>query len=318
MDAPPITRKPRDDEIDIHGLTHPGKVRKTNQDHFLIASLRKKIELHQTSLPDVARLPTGEDRVAFLVMVADGGGGGAGGEEASRFTLEQSMLYVTESMRWYYSADARGGGEGGSRFTLEQSMLYVTESMRCYYSADARDEAFRDELQQAARRTHAGVLERAGSDPDLHGMATTLTLFLGVWPWLYLLQVGDSRFYLFREGRLTQVSRDQTMAQALADQGVLKPADLERSPWSHVLSSAIGGKQTEPVVTRLQNHWRNVHLFCTDGLTKHVSNERIAERLGAMESARQGCEGLLQDALDGGGTDNITIIVGRFVPRPTG
>ncbi|HLB37956.1 MAG TPA: PP2C family serine/threonine-protein phosphatase [Gemmatimonadales bacterium] len=287
MDAPPITRKPRDDEIDIHGLTHPGKVRKTNQDHFLIASLRKKIELHQTSLPDVARLPTGEDRVAFLVMVADGVGGGAGGEEASRFTLEQSMLYVTESMR-------------------------------CYYSADARDEAFRDELQQAARRTHAGVLERAGSDPDLHGMATTLTLFLGVWPWLYLLQVGDSRFYLFREGRLTQVSRDQTMAQALADQGVLKPADLERSPWSHVLSSAIGGKQTEPVVTRLQNHWRNVHLFCTDGLTKHVSNERIAERLGAMESARQGCEGLLQDALDGGGTDNITIIVGRFVPRPTG
>jgi protein phosphatase len=287
MDAPPITRKPRDDEIDIHGLTHPGKVRKTNQDHFLIASLRKKIELHQTSLPDVARLPTGEDRVAFLVMVADGVGGGAGGEEASRFALEQSMLYVTESMR-------------------------------CYYSADARDEAFRDELQQAARRTHAGVLERAGSDPDLHGMATTLTLFLGVWPWLYLLQVGDSRFYLFREGRLTQVSRDQTMAQALADQGVLKPADLERSPWSHVLSSAIGGKQTEPVVTRLQNHWRNVHLFCTDGLTKHVSNERITERLGAMESARQGCEGLLQDALDGGGTDNITIIVGRFVPRPTG
>src|SRR3990170_1606600 len=286
MDAPPITRKPRDDEIDIHGLTHPGKVRKTNQDHFLIASLRKKIELHQTSLPDVARLPTGEDRVAFLVMVADGVGGGAGGEEASRFTLEQSMLYVTESMR-------------------------------CYYSADARDEAFRDELQQAARRTHAGVLERAGSDPDLHGMATTLTLFLGVWPWLYLLQVGDSRFYLFREGRLTQVSRDQTMAQALADQGVLKPADLERSPWSHVLSSAIGGKQTEPVVTRLQNHWRNVHLFCTDGLTKHVSDARILERLGTMQSSQQACEALLQDALDGGGSDNVTIIVGRPVPKPT-
>src|SRR3990170_1090369 len=200
MDAPPITRKPRDDEIDIHGLTHPGKVRKTNQDHFLIASLRKKIELHQTSLPDVARLPTGEDRVAFLVMVADGVGGGAGGEEASRFTLEQSMLYVTESMR-------------------------------CYYSADARDEAFRDELQQAARRTHAGVLERAGSDPDLHGMATTLTLFLGVWPWLYLLQVGDSRFYLFREGRLTQVSRDQTMAEDLIAQGAFQRAGGGGAQW---------------------------------------------------------------------------------------
>jgi len=285
MDAPPITRKPLDDEIDVYGLTHPGKVRKSNQDHFLIASLRKKMELHQTSLPDLARLPIGEDRIAFLVMVADGVGGGAGGEEASRFALEQATHYVTESLR-------------------------------CYYSADVRDEAFRDVLQEAAQRSHAGMLERAGDDPDLRGMATTLTLFLGVWPWIYLLQVGDSRFYLFREGRLTQVSRDQTVAQALLDQGVLTPADLERSPWSHVLSSAIGGKETEPVVTRLQNDWRNVHLFCTDGLTKHVSDERIIERLATMQSARQACETLLRDALDGGGSDNITIIVGRFVPRP--
>ena len=146
----------------------------------------------------------------------------------------------------------------------------------------------------------------------------TLTLFFGVWPWIYLLQVGDSRFYLFRDGRLTQVSRDQTVAQALLDQGVLAAADLERSPWSHVLSSAIGGKQTEPVVSRLQNDWRHVHLFCTDGLTKHVSDDRIVERLATMQSAKQACEGLLQDALDGGGSDNITIIVGRFVPRPGG
>ena len=285
-DAPPITRKPLDDEIDVYGLTHPGKVRKRNQDHFLIASLRKRIDVRQTSLPDLARLPVGEERIAFLVMVADGVGGGVGGEEASRYALEQATHYVTESLR-------------------------------CYYASDARDEAFRDLLQEAALRSHAGLLERAEKDPELRGMATTLTLLLGVWPWIYLLQVGDSRYYLFREGRLTQVSRDQTMAQALLDQGVITRADLDRSPWSHVLSSAIGGKQTEPVVTRLQNDWRNVHLFCTDGLTKHVSDERIVERLATMHSSRQACEALLQDALDGGGSDNVTIIVGRPVPKPT-
>ena len=157
MATPPITRKPRDDEIDIFGLTHPGKVRQANQDHFLIASLRKKMELHQTSLPDLARLPIGEDRIAFLVMVADGVGGSVGGEEASRFALEQATRYVTESLR-------------------------------CYYSEDVRDEAFRDVLQEAAERSHTSVLELAGNDPDLRGMATTLTLFLGVWPWIYLLQ----------------------------------------------------------------------------------------------------------------------------------
>jgi protein phosphatase len=209
------------------------------------------------------------------------------------------------------------GGEEASRFALEEVTQYVTQSLQCYYSADARDEAFRGLLQEAALRLHARVLERAESDSELRGMATTLTLVLGVWPWIYLLQVGDSRYYIFREGRLMQVSRDQTMAQALLDQGVITRADLERSPWSHVLSSAIGGKQTEPAVTRLQNDWRNVHLFCSDGLTKHVSDQQIVKRLSAMQSSRQACEALLQDALDGGGTDNVTIVIGRPVPRGT-
>jgi protein phosphatase len=61
-----------------------------------------------------------------------------------------------------------------------------------------------------------------------------------------------------------------------------------------------------------------MHLLCSDGLTRHVSDERIAKRLGAIKSAQQVCEDLLQDALEGGGTDNITIIVGRVVAREDG
>ena len=68
-------------------------------------------------------------------------------------------------------------------------------------------------------------------------------------------------------------------------------------------------------MTRLQSDWRNVHLLCTDGLTKHVSDERMQKRLAEMTSAKQVCEALLQDALDDGGTDNITIIVGRAVRK---
>ena len=82
-----------------------------------------------------------------------------------------------------------------------------------------------------------------------------------------------------------------------------------------MLSSSLGGDSTQPVITRLRADWGNVHLLCTDGLTKHVSDERIAERLATMTSARQVCEQLLQDALDGGGTDNITIVVGRATPH---
>ena len=69
------------------------------------------------------------------------------------------------------------------------------------------------------------------------------------------------------------------------------------------------------MVTRLRASWRNVHLLCSDGLTKHVSDEKIAARLAAMTSAKQVCEQLLQDAMDDGGSDNITIIVGRAMPK---
>ena len=123
------------------------------------------------------------------------------------------------------------------------------------------------------------------------------------------------RCYLYRDAQLTQITRDQTFAQDLVDQGVFTRAVAARSQCSNVLSSALGGQTATPVVTRLRADWSNVHLLCSDGLTKHVSDERIAERLAAMTSARDVCEQLLQDALEGGGTDNVTIIVGRAMPK---
>ena len=172
-----------------------------------------------------------------------------------------------------------------------------------------------DKLREAASDAHRRIYARAQAETQLHGMATTLTLWMGVWPWYYLLQVGDSRYYLWRDGALTQVTRDQTIAQDLVDQGVFTRTIANRSQFAHVLSSSIGGEQTAPVVTRLRADWRNVHLLCSDGLTKHVSDERIAERLASMTNAQQVCEQLLQDALDDGGSDNITIIVGRALLR---
>ena len=168
-------------------------------------------------------------------------------------------------------------------------------------------------LQDAAMQCHAKVLERAEADGS-RGMATTLTLYLGVWPWTYLVQVGDSRYYVYNNGELTQVTRDQTMAQELVEQGVFTRADAERSRFAHVLSSAIGGKSTVPQVTRLRADWGNVHLFCSDGLTRHVSDDRIRQHLSKMTSSRQVCEDLVQEALDDGGSDNITVIVRRAIP----
>src|SRR4029453_18223644 len=80
--ALPNTRKPRDDEIDVHGLTHPGRVRSENQDHFLLATVHKRVNVIATNLGTEAQLPAREQRVAFIAVVADGVGGAHGGAEA--------------------------------------------------------------------------------------------------------------------------------------------------------------------------------------------------------------------------------------------
>jgi protein phosphatase len=194
-------------------------------------------------------------------------------------------------------------------------MQYLAHSTDCYLRSDSDDEKLMTALQDAAHKSHEAVLERAKEITDGRSMATTLTLFMGVWPWYYLLQVGDSRYYLYREGVLTQVTRDQTIAQDLVDQGVFTRAMASRSQFNNVLSSAIGGNTAAPVVTRLRAEWMNVHLLCTDGLTKHVPDDQIADRLRTMTSAKQCAEQLLEDALEAGGTDNISLLIGRTVPK---
>ncbi len=281
----PTTRKPYDDEIDVSAVTHPGHVRQDNQDHYLVCALRKQVVVQLTSLPDADNLMADSERLAFLAMVADGVGGGAKGGEASRVALQA----VTQ---------------------------YVSRSMRCYYAAgSADDQEFSEALQEAAYQCHAEILRRGDEDPDYRGMATTLTLYLGVWPRAYLLQVGDSRCYLLRHGELTQITRDQTMAQELVDAGIMAASDAATTRLAHTLSSSIGGRQTDPKVTRLDMTWGHVVLLCSDGLTRHVSDERIRDILRSMTSAKQACDELLQEALDGGGSDNITVIVGRALQR---
>lgn len=272
--------KPRDDEIDVCGLTHQGKVRPSNQDHFLIATLHKMMRVRSTSLPNPELLEMPGERLATLVMVADGVGGANAGAEASRAALESIASYVIETMQ-------------------------------CYYRADPGDErAFEDALRAGAATCHAAVVQRASSNPELRGMATTLTLGLAVWPSLFLLQIGDSRAYQLRDGKLVRLTRDQTLAQDLVDTGVLKPSDLARSPLSHVLSSAIGA-EWRPAVSKVGLSRTTTVLLCTDGLTKLISDEKIEDRLKSIRSSEEICQALVNDALEAGGSDNITVLCGR-------
>jgi serine/threonine protein phosphatase PrpC len=99
---------------------------------------------------------------------------------------------------------------------------------------------------------------------------------------------------------------------------LVRLADDPRRLLVRLLAKLVGGgdeldrgSQTQPTVTRFDMTWGHVLLLCSDGLTRHVSDDRIRDALRSMTSARQACETLLQNALDGGGGDNITVVVGR-------
>jgi protein phosphatase len=279
-----VDQRPRDDELDLFGLTHPGKVRVENQDQFLLCTVHPQVVIHGTSLPNPQALALRGQRMATIMLVADGVAGSAAGREASRLATEAVTHYVTSSLRRYHTAGSPTEGE-----------LIA-------------------ELRAAAIAAHETV--RTESALAGQEMATTLSLGVVVWPWLYVVQVGDSRVYVYMNGALRQITRDQTLAQDLVDKGVLSPERAQTSPLSHVLSSAIGAAEAQPEVTRVDIRQRgSVVLVCTDGLTKHVSDEEIAAHCASMTSSELTCRALLDLALERGGTDNVTIVIGRAVRR---
>jgi protein phosphatase len=101
------------------------------------------------------------------------------------------------------------------------------------------------------------------------------------------------------------------VAQALADEGALTQSEADRSQFSHVLTSAIGGSETHPVVSRIDLDWEDIVLLCSDGLTGHVKDDEIRDALVDLESSEATCRHLVATALERGGTDNVTVVIGR-------
>jgi len=279
---PQSALRPRDDEIDLFGLTHQGHRRANNQDHFLIATIHAQIKVNGTSLTDISELPMVGNRLGTVLLVADGVGG-------------------------------TNDGGAAARLATESVMQYVASSLRCYHEmGNGNDPRFLTSLRETALRAHDAVVAEAATRADHASLATTLTLGIGVWPWLYVVQVGDSRAYIYTGGRLVQVTRDQTMAQEMLDIGALAPADASRSPLKDILSSAIGAEQATPEVSRVDVSERGcVLIFCTDGLTKHVTNDEIESHCAMGLSAEKLVRSLVNLALERGGSDNVTVVVAQ-------
>jgi serine/threonine protein phosphatase PrpC len=266
-------------EIDVCGMTHQGLVRAANADHFLVASFHRTMRVHATSLGDAVG-PQETQQRGLLLLVADGVGG---------------------------AVDA-GDGAARAVTTVAQHLLHETE-ICSQLVADRRDDAV-SYLRESVATAHRTLVEASESDEKMQ-RATTLTMYAAFWPSAFVLHVGDSRLYRYRDGVLERLTTDQTVAQMMIDSGAMSAEAAERSPLKHVLWSAVGSSEIVPevVVTDCTRH--GVVLLCTDGLTKHVTDDEIASHMARRAPTETTCKALVDLALSRGGTDNVTVVMGR-------
>lgn len=214
----------------------------------------------------------------------------------------QDSLLVDE--RIYGVADGMGGHKGGE--TASRVAVQVLKNALRGKSPEPR--ALEVGMEAANRR----IFDMARHDSALSGMGTTVTLLWESDTDVQICHVGDSRAYLLRDGELTQVTQDHSVVAELLRNGVIT-ADMARThPYRNVITRAVG---VDPMVTAdIFSHDlkpNDVWLVCSDGLYNMVPDTAIAEILKEARDDESAAEELLQLALENGGTDNITFVIGR-------
>jgi protein phosphatase len=191
------------------GLTDRGKIRPTNQDQFLVAALRKALEVRYTSLPS-APVQFSDDQ-CHLFVVADGVGGHLGGEEASALAVASVEAFMLATFKWFEQVRSK-----------EQELLLA-------------------DFQAALSEANTRVLAESEARPELRGMGTTLTLAYCHNDMLFVAHVGDSRCYLFRRGILYRLTQDHTLVEEMVRRGHLSAEEAATHQWRHVITNVRRG-----------------------------------------------------------------------------
>ncbi len=260
--------------IDYHAITHPGRVRTQNEDAYLVSNLDG-----EEPLVNGLHASSPIRQSGILAAVADGMGGAATGEIASREGL--ASVAVNLFGHW---------GRLPAAKAVESDLLRA--------------------LKHAVEAASAAVHRYADVERASRGMGSTLTAAV-IWNGhAYLAQVGDSRAYLFRGGRLVALTEDQTLVRQMVNQGSLTPEQARNHPRRSIITQALGGP--EPIQVALVKatlRREDRLLLCTDGLYGDLPDARMEELLSLGLPGRQTLERMLDEALAQGGHDNITALL---------
>jgi protein phosphatase len=281
-----LPKELRDDEelpyLDAYGRTEQGLERTLNDDQYLIADLDRRMLIRQSSLPLGEQPSWRASSQGRLLVVADGITGAGASRFASRVTLDAVMHHITSAMPWLLVP----GSEDSQRDN--QRIL--------------------DELEHVITRCES----RLETVADCYGvdepLVSTMTLAYAVWPNLYVVHAGSSRCYLFRGGRLYQLTSGQENAERDGpDTGAGDDTSTGSRP---IIGRGRGEARAE--VHHVSLRCQDRVLLCTDGLTRHLDHRQIARHLGGNLLSSNACERLIQAAREAGATDNVTVVLCRF------
>ena len=222
---------------------------------------------------DIYQIEAREDNQTVLLVVCDGMGGANAGNVASRFAAQSFMEAARSALNDALDAQKR-------------------QTLLSYALVQANDTVF----------------SLAGRQPEFRGMGTTLVAALVQGEEATILNVGDSRAYLFDGTRLHQLTEDHSYVEEMRRQGRITEADARTHPQKNLITRAVG---VEPDVDGDLFEARlapgEILLLCSDGLTGMVEDEKIAQTLKDAKTLALAGDALLTLALEGGGRDNITV-----------
>jgi PPM family protein phosphatase len=168
-------------------------------------------------------------------------------------------------------------------------------------------------LHEAVVAGNAAIAEHVAGDPRLQGMSTTLTAILFAGSRYCLLNIGDSRTYLLREGTLEQLTRDDSYVQLLVDEGHITQEAAGSHPQRNLVLQALTGEEVmEPAMTVREARAGDRFMLCSDGLSDVVDRGTLAETLSEGEP-HESVARLIELALANGTRDNVTAIVADVI-----
>lgn len=284
--------------VETHATSHIGRVRKGNEDNYLLLKISDENIWTSSQDPGDFIIESQQfeiDHSGIVLAVSDGMGGALAGEVASQMAVETiSESFLDDDPEKTISPDA---------ITLNDSLI--------------------GKLYESTIYANHLIHQKGRTDPQYQGMGATFTGAGISEETVDLIQVGDSRAYLIRNGQITQITKDQSLVQQLIDANQISPEEAETHTLKNVILQALGAQnEIYPVAVRLMPQRDDILLLCSDGLSNKLGSEDmqriILDNLGQLKMA---CAELVKLANERGGEDNITLIIAKLtgsgLPEPT-